>query len=191
MTNQEEIIYELKYLIYNIISEKYANITYPMEELVSAGNYGLIKAINTYKDNRNTKLSTYAYTCINNSIIDYIKKQKQKYKTISLNDDENYEIIENFSIIEKIDIENSIINQELYLKINNILNDLPELDKKILYLYFGFEERKEYTQKEIATILNVTQPYISRIINRNLKYIKNILLEENYICIKKMNYSRL
>ena len=163
------------------LAKRYENTTYDIEDLVSIGSIGLIKGINTYKIDKNIKLATYASRCIANEILMYIRKNKNRKTEISLEDALNYDqdgnelhledvmgtpddlVVKEFEETE----EKRLLTKEIEL--------LDERDKKIMIMRYGLYNTKEYTQKEVADKLNISQSYISRIEKKVINNLKNTL----------------
>ena len=163
------------------LAKKYETTGYDMEDLVSIGSIGLIKGINTYKIDKNIKLATYASRCIANEILMYIRKNKNRKTEISLEDALNYDQEGNELHLEDImgtdddlvvkEFEDSEDKRLLAKEIES----LDERDKKIMIMRYGLYNTKEYTQKEVADKLNISQSYISRIEKRVINNLKEIL----------------
>lgn len=187
---RNEIIYANINLV-KYIAKRYNVENCDLEDVVSIGIIGLIKAVDTYDIKRQIKFSTYAVRCINNEILMNIRKIKRNniqivnmYDCITYDSDNNelkyIDIIEdkNSNFVTKM-LENSL-QYELY----NIMNSLSEIEKKLIILYFGFDENK-HTQKEIANILGISQSTVSRLIVQILvKFrikIEDLYLKEDFI----------
>ena len=163
------------------LAKKYENTKTDIEDLVSIGSIGLIKGINTYKIDKNIKLATYASRCISNEILMYLRKNKKRKTEISLEDALNYDAEGNELHLEDIlgtdedivykEFEQGIDKQTL----NNELNLLNEREKQIMTLRYGLNNTDEYTQKEVANMLGISQSYISRIEKKVIKKIRDII----------------
>lgn len=151
------------------LAKKYDNTMYDLEDLVSIGTIGLIKGIKTYKLDKNIKLATYASRCIDNEILMFLRKNKKRRTEISFEDSLSYDSEGNELHLEDIlgteeDIVTKGLEEEtekrlLYQEINK----LKERDKNIMIMRYGLFNHKEMTQKEVATVLGISQSYISRI----------------------------
>ena len=160
------------------LAKKYENTGYDIEDLVSIGSIGLIKGINTYKIDKNIKLATYASRCIANEILMFLRKNKNKKAEISFEDALNYDADGNELHLEDVlgtdcdivikEFENKMNKDELETEIN-LLNDR---EKKIMILRYGLNNTKEYTQKEVAEMLGISQSYISRIEKKVIRRLK-------------------
>jgi len=154
------------------------------DDLISIGIIGLIKGIDSFKNEKGTKLTTYCARCIENEILMHFRNDKKNSNNISLEDKIGYdkdgneiELIDilktpNLDIIEDMNYKNNI---KLLLKYLNILSDR---EKKIIFKKYGLFNQKELTQKEIAKELNISRSYVSRIEKRALtkllrEYIRN------------------
>ena len=163
------------------LAKKYENTTYDIEDLVSIGSIGLIKGINTYKIDKNIKLATYASRCISNEILMFLRKNKKKKNEVSLEDALNYDADGNELHLEDVlgtDVNlvpkmyEDIIDKEYLNKEISLLN---ERDKQIMTLRYGLNNTKEYTQKEVAEMLGISQSYISRIEKKVVKRLKQVM----------------
>ena len=151
------------------LAKKYENTKVDLEDLVSIGTIGLIKGINTYKLDKNIKLATYASRCIDNEILMFLRKNKKRRTEISFEDSLSYDSEGNELHLEDIlgteeDIVTKGLEEEtekrlLYQEINR----LKERDRNIMIMRYGLFNHKEMTQKEVATVLGISQSYISRI----------------------------
>ena len=151
------------------LAKKYENTTYDIEDLVSIGSIGLIKGINTYKIDKNIKLATYASRCISNEILMFLRKNKRKRAEVSLEDALNYDAEGNELHLEDIlGTEIDLVPNEYEKQVDKEvlskeIEGLPDRDKEIMTLRYGLNNTKEYTQKEVAEMLGISQSYISRI----------------------------
>ena len=163
------------------LAKKYENTNTDLEDLVSIGSIGLIKAINTFRGNKNIKLATYASRCIDNEILMYLRKNKKTKSEVSIDqaltlDAEGNELhLEDIIGTEKNTIEQEIENDyDKQIMIKEILNLKPR-DREIMILRYGLLGTDEFTQKEVAEKLGISQSYISRIEKKVIKKLKNIL----------------
>jgi len=163
------------------LAKKFDSTGYDLEDLVSIGSLGLIKGIQTYKLDKNIKLATYASRCITNEILMFIRKNKNRKGEISFEDALNYDAEGNELHLEDImGTDPEIVHDTLEAKMNKAelikeLNELPERDKEIMMLRYGLNNTDEYTQKEVADILGISQSYISRIEKKVIKKLKNTM----------------
>ena len=164
------------------LAKKYENTTYDIEDLVSIGSIGLIKGINTYKIDKNIKLATYASRCISNEILMFLRKNKRKKAEVSLEDALNYDAEGNELHLEDILGTDADLVPNEYEKqvdkeiLSKEIEDLQDRDKEIMTLRYGLNNTKEYTQKEVAEILGISQSYISRIEKKVIRKLKHVMI---------------
>ena len=163
------------------LAKKYENTKEDLEDLVSIGTIGLIKAVNTYKLDKNIKLATYASRCIDNEILMYLRKTKRRRGEISFEDSLSYDSDGNELHLEDVlgteaDIVTKDLDNELdrYLMYREI-SKLNFRDKEIIEYRYGLNGKKELTQKEVANLLGISQSYISRIEKKVIKKISTII----------------
>lgn len=154
------------------IVKKFEKLDNNADDLISIGTIGLIKGIDSFKPDKNNRLTTYVARCIENEILMYFRSNKKNNNNVSLNDSIGYDKDGNeINLIDVIKSDNedilSIIhnkdNQEYVNKILNILNDR---EREIIEKRFGLFDNDELTQKEIAASLNISRSYVSRIEKR-------------------------
>ena len=161
------IEHNLRLVVY--IAKKFDNTNMDIEDLISVGTMGLIKAVNSYDMSKQIKLATYSARCIENEILMYLRKS-QKYKgNISIDEPLNVDWEGNALLLSDIlgtdpntvfcDVEKSV---EVEV-IKNAANKLPERECQIIKMRFGILGTQKRTQKEIADIMGISQSYISRI----------------------------
>ena len=163
------------------LAKKYENTGFDIEDLVSIGSIGLIKGINTYKIDKNIKLATYASRCIANEILMFLRKNKKKKVEISLEETLNYDAEGNELRLEDIlgtdddevpkELEKTMDKETLKREIDI----LDEREKEIMTLRYGLNNTEEYTQKEVAEMLGISQSYISRIEKKIVKKLQSIM----------------
>ena len=163
------------------LAKKYENTGYDVEDLVSIGSIGLIKGINTYKLDKNIKLATYASRCISNEILMFLRKNKKRKGEISFEDALNYDSEGNELHLEDIlGTEIDFVPNE-YEKISNKeilekeISTLDKREKEIMTLRYGLNNTEEFTQKEVAEKLGISQSYISRIEKKVIKKLKQTM----------------
>ena len=163
------------------LAKKYENTGYDIEDLVSIGSIGLIKGINTYKADKNIKLATYVSRCISNEILMFLRKNKKKKVEVSLEETLNYDAEGNTLALEDVlGTEEDIVAESVSKKqetkfLINELNTLSDREKLIMTLRYGLNNTEEYTQKEVANMLGISQSYISRIEKKVIKRIKETI----------------
>ena len=155
------------------------------DDLISIGTIGLIKAIDSYNLDKQTKITTYAARCIENEILMYFRSNKKNNSVISLNDYIGYDKDGNeINLIDVIqDKSHEIIdilhNKENVSKLNIYLKDLNSREKEIIIKRYGLYNQKEQTQKKIAKELGISRSYVSRIEKRALTKILRSFLKNN------------
>ena len=163
------------------LSKKYENTKVDLEDLVSIGTIGLIKGINTYKNDKNIKLATYASRCIDNEILMYLRKNKKRKADVSLDESLSFDAEGNELHLEDIlGTESDIVTKNLEESdMKKIMlceiDKLNERDKQIIMLRYGLNGNEEMTQKEVAELLGMSQSYISRIEKKVINKISNII----------------
>ncbi len=163
------------------LSKKYESTGYDIEDLVSIGSIGLIKGIETYKPDKNIKLATYCSRCIANEILMFIRKNKKRKSEISFEDALSFDSEGNELHLEDIlGTEEDIVYQEFSEKVNkesleSELGNLTQREKTIMTLRYGLNNTDDYTQKEVAEILGISQSYISRIEKKVIKKLQTTL----------------
>ena len=173
------IEHNLRLVVY--LSKKYENTKVELEDLVSIGTIGLIKGINTYKNDKNIKLATYASRCIDNEILMYLRKNKKRKADVSLDESLSFDSEGNELHLEDIlGTEKDIVTKDL--EENDMrkimlkeIGKLNERDKQIMVLRYGLIDTKEYTQKEVAELLGISQSYISRIEKKVISKISSMI----------------
>ena len=184
MNNDKEarnILIEHNLRLVVFLAKKYDNTGTDLEDLVSIGTIGLIKAVNTYKLDKNIKLATYASRCIDNEILMYLRKTKRKRGEISFEDSLSYDADGNELHLEDVlgtdkDIVTKELDNELDKKL--MLSEISKLnprDKEIICLRYGINHKHEMTQKDVANLLGISQSYISRIEKKVIKRLKGII----------------
>ena len=157
----------------------YAATKVEQDDLISIGTIGLIKGINTYKIDKNIKLATYASRCISNEILMYLRKNKKRKTEISLEDALNYDAEGNELHLEDIlGTDEDVVYKEFERAIDKSalekeLNILNDREKQIMTLRYGLNNTDEFTQKEVASMLGISQSYISRIEKKVIKRLRN------------------
>ncbi|NLY42429.1 MAG: RNA polymerase sporulation sigma factor SigE [Clostridiaceae bacterium] len=173
----------LRLVVY--IARKFENTGVGVEDLISIGTIGLIKAINTFNPSRNIKLATYASRCIENEILMFLRKNNTAKSEISIDEPLNTDWDGNELLLSDIlGTENDLIYRSIEDEVDKELLDLAmrklsSREKKIMELRFGLRNGVEKTQKEVADMLGISQSYISRlekrIINRLRKEISRMV----------------
>ena len=166
------------------IVKKYANNDYMTDDLISIGTIGLIKGIDTYKDNKKTKISTYAARCIQNEILMYFRSNKKSNNDVYLEDAIGYDKegnevnLKDVIMDKEIDFVDYLTRKDNVENLKKYLNMLFPREKEIIIKRYGLNNQKEMTQKAIAKEMHISRSYVSRIEKRALtkmlkEFIKN------------------
>lgn len=143
-----------------------------MEDLISIGTIGLIKAVNTFKIDKKIKLATYASRCIENEILMYLRRNTRLKSEVSLDEPLNVDWDGNELLLSDIlGTENDIVSQHIEEEVNrkllySAMNKLEPREKELMEMRFGLKSGREMTQKEVADRLGISQSYISRLEKR-------------------------
>ena len=170
------IVHNLRLVVY--IAKKFESTKICLEDLISIGTIGLIKAVNTFSADKNIKLATYASRCIENEILMYIRKTVNQKMEISIDEPLNVDWDGNELLLSDIlgtddDEVNKNIENEAELSMLKIAVDsLNDREKMIMEMRFGLNGRPEKTQKEVADMIGISQSYISRLEKRIIKRLK-------------------
>ena len=176
--NARNILIEHNLRLVVFIAKKYETTLETLEDLVSIGTIGLIKGINTYKIDKNIRLATYASRCISNEILMYLRKNKKRVSDISFEDSLTFDSEGNELHLEDIIGTQEDSTYKEYEKKTDIdllkitIDELSPRDKRIMIMRYGLNNTQEYTQKEVASLLGISQSYISRIEKKVLKRLK-------------------
>lgn len=170
------IVHNLRLVVY--IAKKFETNSTSVEDLISIGTIGLIKAVNTFSPDKNIKLATYASRCIENEILMFLRKTSQLKNEISIDEPLNTDWDGNELLLcdvlgSEADTVNADIEKEV--EIHQLLvavSKLNERESKIMELRFGLNGKKEHTQKEVADMLGISQSYISRLEKRIILKLK-------------------
>ncbi len=174
------IEHNLRLVVY--VAKRYDNSTNcPLEDLISIGTIGLVKAINTFKADKNIKLATYASRCIENEILMYLRKNNKIRYEISLDEPLNIDYDGNELLLgDIVGTDDDLVEQEMMKSdqrklFYEALKDLNEREKEILILRYGLSNHDELTQKDVAKLLGISQSYISRLEKKIIKKLRNQL----------------
>lgn len=161
------IQHNLRLVVY--IARKFENTGVDNDDLVSIGTIGLIKAINSFRSDKNIKLATYASRCIENEILMYLRRTSRLKTEISFDEPLNTDFEGNELLLSDVlgtsaesvygDVEANAEREQL----KEALKKLSERERKIMFLRFGLESGEEMTQKDVADLLGISQSYISRL----------------------------
>ena len=167
------IEHNLRLVVY--VAKKFDSNINNLEDLISIGTLGLIKAINTYKLDKNIKLATYASRCIENEILMHLRKYQRTKLEVSLDEplkadyDGNELLLQDILQDNSISIFDEIDSKEDASNLEDALTILNEREKEIIELRYGLNGKIELTQKETAELLGISQSYISRLEKKILK----------------------
>ena len=179
---QTLVEHNLRLVVY--IARRFENTGINIEDLISIGTIGLMKAIGTYRLEKKIKLATYASRCIENEILMYIRKTANQKSEISLDEPINMDGEGNELLLSDIlgtdedtisrpleeDVDKAILRQAL--------ETLPPREQEIVFLRYGLEGRRELTQKEVAQTMGISQSYISRLEKRILQRLRKEFLRQ-------------
>ncbi len=177
------IVHNLRLVVY--IAQKFDNTGVSQEDLVSIGTVGLIKAVNTFCPDKNIKLATYASRCISNEILMYLRKYGNVRNEVSLDEPLNTDWDGNelhFSDVLTDPVQHvgaDLENEDDIHLLMQCVNNLPDREKEIISLRFGLFGNKEFTQKEVADVMGISQSYISRLEKKILKRLKKEIERED------------
>lgn len=170
------IVHNLRLVVY--IAKKFESTGIGIEDLISIGTIGLIKAVNTFSVEKNIKLATYASRCIENEILMYLRKTNQQKLEVSIDEPLNVDWDGNELLLSDIlgtDDDTVSVNIENEAEKRVLLEAVEKLDEReklIMELRFGLNNRPEKTQKEVADMIGISQSYISRLEKRIIKRLK-------------------
>lgn len=173
------IVHNLRLVVY--IAKKFENSGVGVEDLVSIGTIGLIKAVNTFCPSRNIKLATYASRCIENEILMYLRKINGMKSEVSIDEPLNTDWDGNELLLSDVlGSDPDIVNRDIELEdeknlLTETLEKLNGREKVIMKMRFGIGGEKEHTQKEVADILGISQSYISRLEKKIIQRLKKEL----------------
>ncbi len=173
------ITHNLRLVVY--IAKKFESTGIGIEDLISIGTIGLIKAVNTFSTDKNIKLATYASRCIENEILMFLRKANQYRSEISIEEPLNIDWDGNELLLSDVlgtddDVVNESIESEAERKLLlESVAKLPERERFIMEKRFGLIDGKELTQKEVADLIGISQSYISRLEKRIIKRLRRDL----------------
>lgn len=180
---QRLIEHNLRLVVY--IAKRFDNTGVDMDDLVSIGTIGLIKAVGSYDPEKNIKLATFASRCIENEILMYLRKTTRIRSEVSLDEPLNVDFEGNMLLLSDVlgtdpdavynDVESSAEKEMLKCSFDK----LGERERKILALRFGLYGEEEMTQKEIADMMGISQSYISRLEKKIVDNLKRELKKQN------------
>lgn len=170
------IVHNLRLVVY--IARKFDSAAVNIEDLISIGTIGLIKAVNTFCPERNIKLATYASRCIENEILMYLRKNASQKNEVSIDEPLNIDWDGNELLLSDVlgsdgdEVGRGIEQEDERFLLKGFVRELPPREKQIMEMRFGMNGYKEYTQKEVADTLGISQSYISRLEKRIINKLK-------------------
>ena len=179
---QELIEKNLRLVVF--IARRFENTGVNLEDLISIGTIGLIKAISTYRRDKNIKLATYASRCIENEILMHIRKIAGQKVEISLDEPINMDYDGNELLLSDIlgtdeDMILRPLEDDVDLRLlRQAVSELPDREREIIMMRFGLDGRQELTQKDVAQKLGISQSYISRLEKRIMLRLRKEILRQ-------------
>ncbi len=173
------VIHNLRLVVY--IARKFENTGVGIEDLVSIGTVGLIKAVNTFCPSRNIKLATYASRCIENEILMHLRKTaNQKYEVsidepLNVDWDGNELLLSDVLCTDEDEVNRKTEAQDERRRLLELVKGLDDRERQIMTMRFGLFGSEEYTQKQVADLLGISQSYISRLEKRIVEKLKKEL----------------
>lgn len=170
------VIHNLRLVVY--IARKFENTGVGIEDLVSIGTIGLIKAVNTFRPSKKIKLATYASRCIENEILMYLRKISKSKNELSFDEPLNVDWDGNELLLSDVlgsdsdSVNRNIEYQDEKKQLLRCVKNLNERERQIMTMRFGLFGSKEYTQKQVADMLGISQSYISRLEKRIVEKLK-------------------
>jgi RNA polymerase sporulation-specific sigma factor len=182
VAKQKLIEHNLRLVVF--ISRRFENTGVHLEDLISIGTIGLIKAIGTYRRDKNIKLATYASRCIENEILMHIRKISGQKAEVSLDEPINMDYDGNELLLSDIlGTDDNIVTGRLEDAVDlqllrQALKGLPIREQEIIWMRYGLEGRKEMTQKEVAHKMGISQSYISRLEKKIMQKLKKEIISQ-------------
>ena len=174
--------HNLRLVVY--VAKKFENVGTGIEDLISIGTVGLIKAINTFRADKSIKLATYASRCIENEILMYIRKNNSQRSAISIDEPLNTDWDGNELLLSDIlgsdeeSISYELEQREERQLVRDAVCNLAPRERELIELRYGMRTGREMTQKEVADLLGISQSYISRLEKRILANLKETLADK-------------
>ncbi|MCH5198197.1 MAG: RNA polymerase sporulation sigma factor SigK [Oscillospiraceae bacterium] len=176
------IVHNLRLVVY--IAKKFENSPVNIEDLISIGTIGLIKAVKTFAPEKNIKLATYASRCVENEILMYLRKISNKGNEISIDEPLNVDWDGNELLLSDIlatgenTVGEALESRDEVKTLMECISRLNKRERQIICMRFGLNGSREYTQKEVASALGISQSYISRIEKKIISQLKKEISEE-------------
>ncbi len=179
---QRLVEHNLRLVVY--IARRFENVGTSLEDLISIGTIGLMKAVSTYRLDKNIRLATYASRCIENEILMHIRKISGMKAEISLDEPINLDCDGNELLLSDIlgtdgdEIARPLEDDVDLCVLRQALKELPSREREIVLMRFGLEGRKELTQKEVAEKMGISQSYISRLEKRIMGKLRKEMIRQ-------------
>lgn len=173
---KELIVHNLRLVVY--IAKKFESTGIGIEDLVSIGTIGLIKAVNTFRPDKNIKFATYASRCIENEILMFLRKSSQYRNDLSIDEPLNVDYDGNELLLSDVlGTDDDVVNKEIETEaerelLRGAVSELCFREREIMEMRFGLINGKEMTQKEVADMIGISQSYISRLEKRIIKKLR-------------------
>ena len=180
----KQLLIERNLRLVVFIARRFENTGVNLEDLISIGTIGLIKAIGTFRRDRNIKLATYASRCIENEILMHIRKIANQKTEVSLDEPINMDYDGNELLLSDIlgtdeDMILRPMEEDVDLRLlRQAVAELPAREKQIVTMRFGLDGKPELTQKEVAQLMGISQSYISRLEKRIMEKLRKELLRQ-------------
>ena len=174
------IEHNLRLVVY--ISKRFENTGINIEDLISIGTIGLIKAVNTFNSGKNIKLATYASRCIENEILMYLRKINAQRTEVSFDEplntdwDGNELLLSDILGTDEDEVYRPLEDDADRQMLMEAIDSLEAREREIILLRFGLPQGREYTQKEVADMLGISQSYISRLEKRIIDRLRREML---------------
>ena len=179
---QRLIEHNLRLVVF--IARRFENTGVQLEDLISIGTIGLIKAIGTYRSDKNIKLATYSSRCIENEILMYVRKLSVRRGEVSLDEPINLDSDGNeMRLSDILGTDDNIVTGPLedavdMMVLHQALEELPDREREIVYMRYGLQGRKELTQKEVAEKMGISQSYMSRLEKRIMQKLRTHMIRQ-------------
>lgn len=176
------IEHNLRLVVY--IARRFENTGVGLEDLISIGTIGLIKAINTFQADKKIKLATYASRCVENEILMYLRKISSQRSEVSLDEPLNTDWDGNELLLSDVlgtdgdEISRSMEDDADRKMLMEAINGLDERERSIIIMRFGLSGSHEYTQKEVADLMGISQSYISRLEKRIINRLRREMIRQ-------------
>ena len=177
------IVRNLRLVVY--IAKRFESPNVSLEDLVSIGTIGLIKAVKTFDPDKKIKLATYASRCVENEILMYLRKLSSRMATLSIEEPLNTDWNGNELLLSDVlstgpdTVSDGLESEDEIRVLMRCISRLSDREKQIVCMRFGLGGSREYTQKQVADLLGISQSYISRIEKKIIQFLKEEINKEN------------